>query len=182
MTTPGSAAGDGSSRPKKRPWGWIGLAAVLGVVAIGLGIYAVQVNSDLDDAEATVAQQEQALSEAQAAGGDAREAVASVVSDLATELGATQDDVAALEQQVNEAADSFKAAEEEVSAAVGELQVTEAERDAAQAKVEVVQKCAQSVVSAFSGVLDAETPEAGIEDAAAELRSLQPECAPAISD
>ena len=175
-----TAAPDGRPPHTRRPWGWIVLAAVLGAAAIGLGVYALQVNSDLDDAEATIAEQEQA-----AAGGtsdQALEAVAGAVGEVTSALGATQGDVAQIERQIAAASESLQAAEDKVSAAAGDLERTEAERDAAQAKVDVVQACAQSVVSAFRGAFDAESLRAGIDAAAAELRALQPQCGPAISE
>jgi chromosome segregation ATPase len=171
----------GKAHGARRPWGWIALAAVLAVAAIGLGIYAMQLNSDLDDADATIAEQEQALS-ARDTGGQALDAIGAAVGDVTSALGATQADVTALEQQVTAAADRFEEAQGNVAAAADELERTQAERDAAQAKVDVVQACAQSVIAGFTGVFEAESLRAGAEAAASELRALQPQCGPAISE
>jgi chromosome segregation ATPase len=170
----------GKAHGARRPWGWIALAAVLLAAAIGHGIYALQLNSDLDDADATIAKQEQALS-AQDTGGQALDAIGAAVGEVTSALGATQADVTALEQQVAAAADRLEEAEGKVAAAADQVERTEAERDAAQAKVDVVQACAQSVVSAFDGVFEAESLRAGVEAAASELRALQPQCGPPIS-
>lgn len=182
VTDPGGTdSPDGGPRRKRRPWGWIVLAALLGAAAIGLGVYALQVNSDLDDAEATIAEQEQVLA-TEGTSDEALDAVAGAVGEITSALGATQGDVAQIEQQIAAASESLQAAEDKVAAAADELERTEAERDAAEAKVEVVQACAQSVVSAFRGAFEAESLRAGIDAAAAELRALQPQCAPAISE
>jgi chromosome segregation ATPase len=182
VTQPGDAPpAAGKTHGTRRPWGWIALAAVLLAAVIGLGIYALQLNSDLDDADATIAEQEQALS-AQDTGGQALDRIGAAVGEVTSALGATQADVTAVEQQVTAAADRVEEAERNVAAAADELERTEAERDAALAKVDVVQACAKSVVSAFEGVFAAESLSAGVQAAASELRTLQPQCAPAISD
>ena len=43
--------------PRKRPWGWIALSGLLVAAVVGLAIYAVGLDSDLDDANAKIAAQ-----------------------------------------------------------------------------------------------------------------------------
>jgi hypothetical protein len=54
--------------------------------------------------------------------------------------------------------------------------------DAAQAKAEAAATCAQSFLSAFSGVFSGATLREGVEATVAELRTLQPQCATALGD
>jgi hypothetical protein len=103
MTAPESPPSVAQSGGRGRPWGWILLAAVLGAPAIGLGVYALQVNSDLDDAEAKIAEQEEALSSAQGAGDQVFDAIGAAAAEVASTSAETQADVAQLEQQVQAA-------------------------------------------------------------------------------
>ncbi len=61
----GSPPPDRSGGPppgrRNQPIGWIALAAVLALAAIGLGIWAFTTRSDLDDAEATIERQRRQL-------------------------------------------------------------------------------------------------------------------------
>ena len=53
---------DGPRRPpRKRPWGWIAIAGLLAACVVGLGIYAVNLNSDVDDANAQIAAQQEQI-------------------------------------------------------------------------------------------------------------------------
>ena len=54
----------------KRPWGWIVVAGLLAAGVVGLAIYAVNLNSDLDDANAQIASQQEQIDQAQDTGDD----------------------------------------------------------------------------------------------------------------
>ena len=77
---------------RKRPWGWIAVAALLAAGLIGLGIYALDLNADLDDADAQIASQQEQIDQAQETGGDVVESAQAAFSDLSAQLGAAQDD------------------------------------------------------------------------------------------
>ena len=54
-----------NTQPHKRPWGWIALAGLLTAGVVALAIYAVNLNSDLDEANATIAAQQKEIDKAQ---------------------------------------------------------------------------------------------------------------------
>ena len=55
---------------RERPWGWIAVAGLLTAGVIGLGIYALNLNSDLDDADAQIASQQKQIDQAQETGAE----------------------------------------------------------------------------------------------------------------
>src|SRR5687768_17285367 len=50
---------------RKRPWGWIAVAGLLAACVIGLAIYALNLNADIDDADAQIASQQEQIDQAQ---------------------------------------------------------------------------------------------------------------------
>jgi hypothetical protein len=176
MTTEPSSTGRGA------PWGWIGLCAVLAVVAIGVGIYAMQTKSDLDDANETIARQQQQLSEAESGGGAALDTARAAAGQLIQALGVTQDDVEALQQQVDDAAAKVEDAQARAEEAAGDARArAEAERDAAVAQADEVKACAQSALAALRGIFDADSLSAGVQAAMQDLQALQPQCGSTLS-
>ena len=144
---------------------------------IGLGVYAVNLNSDLDDANAKIASQQEQLDQAPDTGVAAAAAAQEAFEDLSAQLGAAQENAS---QTVDAAAARLDEAEQAAADAKGTADEAQAEVDAAQAKAETAATCAQSILSAFSGVLSGANVQEGIEAAVAELQKLQPQCAPAL--
>ena len=175
--TPDAPPRPGDDTPHKRPWGWIAVAGFLAAGVIGIGIYAMNLNSDLDDANAQVASQQEQIDQAQDTGGAVVAAARSAYDDLSAQLGATQEDA---DQAIEQASAALDQAEQAAADAKGTADELQTEVDAAQAKAETAATCAQSFLSAFSGVFGGETLKAGVEATVAELQALQPQCAPAL--
>jgi chromosome segregation ATPase len=161
----------------KTPWGLIAVAGVLLAGVIGLGIYALNLDSDLDDANAQLDSQQKQIDQAQDTGGDVVATAKSAYDDLTAQLGAAQDDAA---QAVEQSSADLDQAEQAAEAAKGTAEELQKEADAAQAKAETASTCAQSFLSAFSGVFDGDTLKEGVEATVEELKALQPQCAPAL--
>ena len=174
---PDAQPGPGEDTPHKRPWGWIAVAGLLAAGVIGLGIYAMNLDSDLDDANAQIASQQKQIDEAQNTGGDVVAAARSAYDDLTAQFGTAQGDASQAVEQASAALDQAQQAAEDAKGTADELQK---EADAARAKAETAATCAQSFLSAFSGVFGGETLKAGVEATVAELQALQPQCAPAL--
>lgn len=168
---------EGPPTPHKRPWGWIAVAGVLAVGLIALGIYATNVNSDLDDANAKVASQQQQIDEASTTGADVVANAKSAYEDLSAQLGSVQEDAG---QVVDQAAQQLDEAEQAAADAQGTADELQKQVDAAEAKAQTAATCAKSFVSAFEGVFSSADPQAGVEAAVEELKALQPQCAPAL--
>ena len=157
--------------------GWIAVAGVLAVGLIALGIYAMNLNSDLDDANAKVASQQQQLDQASTTGADVVANAKSAYEDLSAQLGSVQEDAS---QVVDQAAQQLDQAEQAAADAQGTADELQKQVDAAEAKAESAATCAQSFISAFEGVFSSADPQAGVEAAVEELKALQPQCAAAL--
>jgi uncharacterized membrane-anchored protein YhcB (DUF1043 family) len=164
--------------PRKRPWGWIAVAGLLAAGVVGLAIYAVNLNSDLDDANAQIASQQEQIDQTQNTGADVVAAAKGAYDDLSAQLGAAQEDAS---QAAEEAAARLDQAEQAAAEAQGTAEEVQKQADAAQAKAEAAATCAQSFLSAFSGVFSGATLREGVEATVTELQALQPQCATALS-
>src|SRR4051812_23932583 len=100
------AGRDQPTEPRRRPWGWIVVCALLAVVAVGVTIWALSLNSDLNDQrDQTAAAQQQAnkassevdqltsdvndaLDQAGQAGAAAKDELQRALADLKAGLGA----------------------------------------------------------------------------------------------
>ena len=168
-----------TTQPHKRPWGWIALAGLLTAGVIALAVYAVNLNSDLDDANAKIDSQQTEIDQAQETGAGVAAAAKVAYDELSGQLGAVQEDV---DQAVDTAAKELDTAEQAAEDAQGTADELQKKLDAAEAKADTAATCAQSFLSAFSGVFDAATVKAGVEATVAELKTLQPQCAPALGE
>ena len=163
---------------RKRPWGWIAVAGLLAAGVVGLAIYAVNLNSDLDDANAQIASQQEQIDQTQDTGADVVAAAKGAYDDLSAQLGAAQEDAS---QAAEQAAERLDQAEQAAAEAQGTADEVQKQADAAQAKAEAAATCAQSFLSAFSGVFSGATLAEGVEATVADLQALQPQCATALS-
>jgi chromosome segregation ATPase len=150
---------------------------MLVAAVVALALYAIDLKSDVDDANARLASQQQQLDQAQDTGAGVAAAAKSAYDDLSAQLGAAQEDAG---QAVDQAAAALDQAEQAAADARGTADELQTELDAAQAKADTAASCAQSFLSAFSGVFGGATLREGIEATVAELRALQPKCAPAL--
>ena len=116
---------------------------------------------------------------AQDTGADVVAAAKGAYDDLSAQLGAAQEDAS---QAAEQAAELLDQAEQAAAEAQGTADEVQKQADAAQAKAEAAATCAQSFLSAFSGVFSGATLREGVEATVAELQALQPQCATALSD
>ena len=166
--------------PRKRPWGWIAITGVLAACVVGLGIYAVNLNSDLDDANAQIAaQQEQIEDQAEETSPASVAAAKAAYDDLTGQLDAAEQDAT---QAVEQAAEQLNQAEQAAADAKGTADELQTQADAAEAKAENAATCAQSFLSAFGGVFSGETLKDGVEATLAELQTLEPQCETALAE
>ena len=143
---------------RKRPWGWIAVAGLLAAGLVGLAIYAVNLNSDLDDANAQIASQQEQIDQTQDTGADVVAAAKGAYDDLSAQLGAAQEDAS---QAAEQAAERLDQAEQAAAEAQGTADEVQKQADAAQAKAEAAATCAQSFLSAFSGVFERRDAQRG---------------------
>lgn len=176
-------AGDPPQKKKHRSR-WIWVSGLLAVACLGLLVWALSLNSDLDDANAANEQQQETGTTIASAAKDAYDS-------LAAELGATNQDLEQTEQQLDEAKQSADQAQQDADAAKqkaentsDELDKAKAESDQAKAeaqaagsKAEIAAECAKAYVSAASGLLDG----ADREDVRAQLQGITDDCRAAFA-
>ena len=163
----------------KRPWGWITVAGLLAAGVVGLAVYAVNLNSDLDDANAKVASQQKQIDEAEDTGAGVVAAAKKSYDELSTKLGAAQQDAT---QAVEQASGKLDQAEQAAADAKGTAEELQKEAVAARAKADAAATCAQAFLTAFSGVFNGSTLKEGVQAAVTELQALQPQCASALGE
>jgi len=122
-------------------------------------------------------------------------AAGTLVTGLARELGATQEDVAATEQELEDAQKQADKAEQDAAAAKqqaddatddaakasAEVDQANAERDAAQAKAKIAAECGKAYISAFGGLFGSGNPREQVPEVRKELQGITAECKTAFA-
>ena len=163
---------------RRRPTVWIVLSCVLAAAAVGLGVWALNAQSDADDAQAALAASEQAAAKATpeptptAAPAEPDPAVQQQIEQLATDLGATSDAVANIEQQIEQAAKKVADATQAREDATGALDAARADVESFKARLELAQTCLRGTVDAVASAFEA----GGTEAAAAKVQTLVGNC------
>lgn len=173
----------------KRPIVWMIVAGVAVLAAVGIGIWALQVNSDLDSTQADLAAQQQATQQAEAqvqAQTDAASAAASELEQISSDneiYVVSNEDVAAAETAVAEADAAVDAAnanvadaQDQAARARAELDQARAERDLARAERQQARICARGSLGALTRLTGSD-PEA----ASSELQTVSTACAEAVA-
>ncbi len=172
---------------KKRPIGWMILAGVATVAAIGLGAWALLLNDDLNDTEADLAAQsasaESASAEAERRIADARASIDAALSDVAGVVVVNDDDVAEAEQAVSDAEQNVAEAQAARDQAQGDLEQARAERDLARAEAEQASAeaakadlCADASVAATQALAENDDTTEAYEEAATRAETAANAC------
>ena len=146
------------------------VAGVAVLAAIGLGVWAVKIHSDLEDQRAaTQAAEAQAAAQADAAAAVAAEVEkinASneifIVSD--EDVAQAESEVAAAEDAAAEASSAVSAAQDEASKLRAELDQARAERDLARAERQQARVCARGSLGVISSLGKSDEQAAGDAD------------------
>jgi len=159
-------------RAQSRPTGWIVTAAVLAVIAVGLGIWAFSAQSDADDAQATLDAQSQAAQSAAPAPAAVDAATQQRFEDAKEQLGITGENVDQLNQELEEAVANAEQAEQARTDAAGAIDRANAELAAFKAQAEVTKTCLRGAFDA----LETAFSDGGLEAAVTELEALSGGC------
>ena len=185
-----SSAANAPTTGKKRPVLWMVVTGIAVLAAIGLGIWAVNVHSDLEEqTAATEAAEAQAAAQAEAAAAAAAEIekinadnevyvvsnedVAQVESDVA----AAEEAVAQANAAAAEASSAVSAAQDEAATLRAELEQARAERDLARAEREQQARvCARGSLGALSAL------GTGDAEGSSELETVSSACAASVPE
>ena len=122
-------------------------------------------------------------------------AAGALVTGLARELGATQEDVAATEEELADAQKQADTAEQEAAAAKrladdatddaekadAQADQANAERDAAQAKARIAAECGKAYISAFGGLFGSGNVREQVPDVRKDLEGITADCKTAFA-
>ena len=184
-----------SASKRKRPIGWMIVAGLAIVAAIGLGIWAVKVNSDLDATQSQLEAQTAATEAAEAQVAAQTEAATDVATELEKissdneiyvvsneDVAQVESEVAAAEQAVAEAnaaaaeaSANASAAQDQASKLRAELEQARAERQLARAERQQARICARGSLGALSAMGKSDSA------AASELETVSSSCAASVS-
>ena len=182
----GGAPPEGPTPTKHRsPWMWVSLGLV--VVAIGLLIWGISTQSDLDSAQKEASQNKEAASTVASSSKAAYE-------DLQKEVGTTSVDLAQTEQDLKDAEEAAAKAEQDAAAAKkdadqakndtekakAQADQSKAEADAAKSKSAIVADCANAYLSAFGALFEGESVKDQASAVKKDLQSISGKCKTAL--
>ena len=184
---------EGAPLTEGRNW-WIWVSAGLAVVVVGLIVWQLNTQSDLDAAEAQVKDLQAQIETGKQNGSDTAAAYQAAYQDLEQQLGATQQDLSATEQELKDAQQAGKdaeanaaEAEQRAKAATSDVDKAEAEADqaraelaAAESRATVTKDCANAFVGELTAVAQSPDPSAAAADAKAKLQGIVSDCQTAL--
>jgi uncharacterized protein HemX len=160
------------SPAKKRPTVLIVLCGVLALAVVGLAVWAFSAQSDADDAEAKLAEQQQAAAQATSDAAGVGDDVKSAFQQIATELGATNESIDDIQAQIDAAKAKVDAAQVQREQASGAVDTAKAELESFKAKAEQAQTCLKASLDALGTAVDA----GGVDAAVQELEQIAGSC------
>ena len=185
----GVPPGGPPQKKHRNPWIWV--SGVVALVAVGLLIWGVATQSDLNSSEDDVSELQTQVSNESAESQAAKD----LADELAQDLDSTSEDLAATEEKVGEAEQSAEKAEEDAAAAKkdadqtqdatekaqAEAKEAQATADAAQSKTEIAGTCARAYVTAFGALFEGESVQSQAPVVRKELQSISAQCQSALS-
>ena len=198
-STANARAGDPEHGAAARnPWLWA--TAVVAVLAIALGVWALSERSDANDAKADLEAQQQQTTTATptpppttqatqsttvtqtetVASDDSRTGLlAAATAALAAarkQLNESDAQVEELETEIEDANAEAEKAQQEAEQAEPEAEQAQAEERQAGAKAKAAASCAKAMLEIVGQIPQAESPEAGLQTASEEITALVPKC------
>ena len=188
QTIDGPPAAGRDSKKHRNPWIWVSL--VLGVVAVGLLVWALSTQSDLNDSQKEADELQSQADEGKKTGSAVLTAGKAAYDDQAEELGATDEDLDATEKELEDAEKKAAKAEQDAAAAEqdaaqadseaekaqAETEKAEAEAEAADSKATVVADCAKAYISALGMLFEGDSVSAQAEVVKQQLESITATC------
>jgi preprotein translocase subunit SecF len=186
-TSPG-AAPDAPPPAGRRHSRWLWVSVLLGVAVVGLLVWGLSKNADLNDAQDQLDQQ---AANGAAAATTAKSAYDDVTKDLAStsqELDATEQDVKDAEAQAAKAQQDADAAKQQAAQAndatekaQADAKAAQAEAQAAKSKAQVVTGCAQSYLSALGTLFEGDDVQAQAAKVKEQLQGITADCKAAFA-
>ena len=186
------SAQDAAQKKHRSPWLWVSL--VLALACIGLAVWGINTQSDLDDANTQVDHLQNQLGAGAVTGTAVAASYKSAYNDLEQQLGSSTADLSTTQAQLedsqkaadqaNEDADKAKdkvdKADSETDKANAQTEQAQAEAKAAQEQAKTVTSCSQALLTSIGAVLGADDPKAEAEKQKSELEPIAENCKKAL--
>jgi len=177
--------------PVRRHSPWIWVSAVLVLVCIGLLVWALTLDSDLQSTQDDVTALQAQVAQAEESGGTVTAALKTGFDTIAEQIGATQADVAATQEQIGaakakitqaqedaqtaatQATDNANNAADRVKARVDEAQ---ARAEEAGAKTQIAVDCGKAYMAALGTLFSGDSVTAQVSAVREQLQSISADC------
>lgn len=188
MATPATPAAqppqpDPVEQQAKKTKIWIIVAVILGLIAIGLGIWAVTTNSDLDNANAEIKKQKvlivRASSDVRSEQKTAEKIEAAELAEYKRTrrvLNKSKKTVAQQQKNIQQQKQDVVQAQDQLDNANTENEKLQAEVNLAKQQLQVAQACASGTISAIDSVFTAPSAKAGVARLNNDLAALSKDC------
>ena len=190
-----TAADPQDTAPPKHRGPWIWVCGLLVVVVIGLLVWALKSQSDLDTANQDIENLQAQVAKNEQQGSTASTAIKSAFSALAAELGATKEDLAAAEKAVQDAAaqgeqatkDAAAAAQAELAAkgksakAQAQTAKANAEKAVSDSKAAVAADCGKAYLAAAGTLFEGDSLSAQVPKVVSQLQGITADCKAAFA-
>ena len=180
---PSPAQSDPLAQQAKKTKIWMIVAIVLGLVAIGLGIWAVTTNSDLDNANAEVKKQKVLIVNATKDVKSEQKTAEKIEKAQLAEykrtrhvLNKTKKTVAQQQANIAKQKQDVVQAQSQLDNANTQNEKLQAEVNLAKQQLQVAQACSSGTISAIDSVFTAPTAKAGIARLNHDLAALSKDC------
>jgi chromosome segregation ATPase len=182
-----------AQKKHRSPWLWVSL--VLGLACIGLAVWGINTQSDLDDANTQIDHLQNQLGASAVTGTAVAASYKNAYTDLEKQLGSSTADLSATEAQLEDsqkaadqanqdaakAKDKADKAQSETDKANAQVEQAQAEAKAAQEQAKTVTNCSQALLTSLGAVLSADDPKAEAEKQKQALEPIAADCKKALS-
>lgn len=174
---------------RRSPWIWV--SAVLAIVCIGLLVWALSLDSDLQSTQDDVATLQAQVADAEQSGSTVTAALKAGFDTIAEEIGATQADVAATQQQIGTAKEKIAQAQEDAQAAATQatdnanaaadrvkarVDEAQARAEEAGAKTQIAIDCGKAYMAAFGTLFSGDSVTAQVSAVREQLQGISADC------
>jgi chromosome segregation ATPase len=179
---------------KKHRSPWLRVSIALALACIGLLVWGINTQSDLDDANTQIDHLQNQLGASAVTGTAVAASYKDAYTELEQQMGSTNSDLSATEAQLEDAQkatdkaneDAAKAkdkadkAQSETDKANAEADQAKAEAEAAQQQAKLTTQCSQALLTSIGAVLQADDPKAEVENQKKELEGFAGDCKKAL--
>jgi DNA repair exonuclease SbcCD ATPase subunit len=180
-------------KKRRSPWLWVSL--VLALACIGLLVWGINTQSDLDDANSQIDHLQNQLGASAVTGTAVAASYKSAYNDLQQQVGSATADLSTTEAQLEDAQKATDKANEDAAAAKdkadkaqnetdkanAQAEQANAEAEAAQQQAKVTTQCAQAVLGSIGAALQSDDPKAEAEKQKQQLEGIAGDCKKALS-